>query len=424
MMMIMRPLEDQIDERSAEGQAVLGALAALPAGADLGRAAAETAGVHLVGGAVRDLLLGGAPRELDVVVEGDPAPLIASLVAAGRGDAPPEVVHHARFGTASVELDGGRIDIARSRRERYLRPGALPDVEPAPLADDLRRRDFTVNAIAVGLPDGRVRAVPWAFDDLAAGRLRVLHDESFRDDPTRLLRLARLRVRLGFLVEARTLALAADADLGTISGARIGAELRLALAEPDPIAALEAYAELGGLPLDVDRELTGRACKQLAGGGGPGGDAGRVDLLLLAAATWRRADPAWVAGLELTAAERDVLLAALEADRLAEAIGGARSAWELRVAASGQPPEAIALAGALGPAAAAEAAGRWLGELRHVRLEIDGGDLIAAGITPGPELGRRLERALAGKLDGRVVGGREAELAYALNDPPARLPTG
>ena len=228
----------------AAGRRVVDRLADVPGGRTLAAATAGLDGVHLVGGAVRDLLLGGRPRELDVVVDGDPAELIARL-ATGRPSA--EVVRHGRFGTASVPVDGAAaVDIARSRRERYARPGALPEVEPAPLDEDLLRRDFTVNAIAVSLPGGDLSAAPAALDDLAAGRLRVLHDGSFSDDPTRLLRLARLRVRLGFAVEAHTAELAALADLESVSLARIGAELRLALVEPDPVGALAAYAELPG----------------------------------------------------------------------------------------------------------------------------------------------------------------------------------
>jgi tRNA nucleotidyltransferase (CCA-adding enzyme) len=412
-------VEDQDGERTVEGRAVLAALDSVPAGAALSRAAGGMAGVHLVGGAVRDLLLAGAPpRELDVVVEGDPGLLIARLVAAGHGDVASEVVNHARFGTASVELDGGRIDIARSRREQYPRPGALPEVEPAPLADDLGRRDFTVNAIAVSLSDGAVTAVPGAFDDLRAGQLRVLHDRSFHDDPTRLLRLARLRARLGFTVERRTAELAAAADLETVSGARIGAELRLALTEPDPVAALASFAELPGLPLDIDRDLIERAVELLAAAGeseaeGPaGGRGGRPDLLMLGAATRRRGDPAWLGRLELSAAERDVVLATWEAEPLADAIRGAACPSALRAIVGGQPVEAVALAGAIGPA---QAASDWLGRLRHVSLGIDGDDLIAAGVAPGHELGRRLERTLDRKLDGLLVGGRQAELASALS---------
>jgi tRNA nucleotidyltransferase (CCA-adding enzyme) len=423
----------------ADGRGVLDVLDELPAGRALVLAADGIPGVHLVGGAVRDLLLGGLPRELDVVVEGDPAALIRRLGrgrgsqgegggpgAGGEGGVPGAggegpgsavgVVRHARFATASVEVDGGRIDVARARRERYERPGALPSVEPAPLDEDLLRRDFTVNAIAVSLSDGRVAAAPLALEDLAGGWLRVLHDASFVDDPTRLLRLARLRVRLGFTVEDHTAELAERAGLETVSGARIGAELRLALAEPDPVAALAAFAGLPGLPLDVDRELIRRAVELLATGSrdeGEGGSrgGGRRDLLMLGAATRLRGDPVWLGGLELTGAERDVVLATWEAAELAGAMAAAASSSALRAVVVGQPVEAVALAGALGPAGAA---GDWLGRLRHVSLRIDGDDLIAAGVAPGRELGRRLERTLARKLDGLLPGGREAELASAL----------
>ena len=116
---------------------------ALPAARPLLARLPDDAGVHLVGGAVRDLLLGGAPVDLDLVVEGD-----ARAVAASLGG---ELKAFDRFGTATVVLDGHSYDIARARRETYAYPGALPDVEPAPLAEDLLRRDFTVNALALAL---------------------------------------------------------------------------------------------------------------------------------------------------------------------------------------------------------------------------------------------------------------------------------
>ncbi|HEY2201670.1 MAG TPA: hypothetical protein VGH56_07260, partial [Solirubrobacteraceae bacterium] len=187
--------------------------------------AAAYEGVHLVGGAVRDLLRVEHPRELDVLVEGEIEPLLLALGG--------EAVTHDRFGTASVSLEDARIDVARARREHYPYPGGLPVVEPASVTEDLLRRDFTVNAIAVRIDAGRageVHAAPGALEDLAAGRLRVLHDASFIDDPTRLLRLARYEARLRFVVEDHTAALASEAiaarALDTVSGARIGAELR------------------------------------------------------------------------------------------------------------------------------------------------------------------------------------------------------
>jgi tRNA nucleotidyltransferase (CCA-adding enzyme) len=366
---------------------VLNALPGAPAGPRLLAAAAGLDGVHLVGGAVRDLLLGRTPRELDVVTEDDPQPLLDRL-----GDA---TVRHQRFGTATVTTPDGRIDVARARRERYDAPGALPDVEPAPLAEDLLRRDFTVNAIAVDLATGHLQAAPEALADLEHRRLRVLHDQSFVDDPTRLLRLARYRERLHFSVEPHTAELAGAATLAGVSGARVGAELRLALGEPDPLAVLDGIA---GLPVRIDAPLARRAT-QLAP------EDARVDLMMLGILTRDSATAGWLESLELTARERDIVLAVWAAPGL-DLAGGP---GELHAALRDVPVEAVAVAGALGPAAAAR---RYLDELRHVRLEIDGGDLLAAGLH-GPEIGRRLARTLVRKLDGELSG-RAAELADAL----------
>src|SRR6185369_11556268 len=130
-------------------------------------------------------------RDLDVAVEGEIAPVASAL-----GEIEEE---HGRFGTATVRtLHGGTVNVVRTRAESYERPGALPDVRPAGIDEDLARRDFTINAIAVALDGGAVHAVAHAGEDLDARRLRVLHDASFRDDPTRLWRLARYAARLGF----------------------------------------------------------------------------------------------------------------------------------------------------------------------------------------------------------------------------------
>ena len=274
-------------------------LRAMPCGAALLDAAPPGGGVHLVGGAVRDLLRGVTPAELDVAVEGDTTALLTAL-----GGLP---LRHERFGTATVQSGACRIDVAMTRAERYGSPGALPEVRPAGLEEDLGRRDFTVNAIALDLGDGRLREAPGAQDDLRAGLLRVLHDRSFLDDPTRLWRLARYRARLGFEVETSTRELAREAvaagALATVSSTRIGNELRLALAEPDPVAALESAVELGLAPwLEVDRAAVERALGVL-------GDAGDPALTVLA--TVARDVP----DVGLTAAWRRTLDAAAAAAR-------------------------------------------------------------------------------------------------------------
>src|SRR5947209_13162192 len=117
---------------------LIGRIRALPAARPLLEQLADVPGLYVVGGAVRDLLLGRQPRELDLVVEGDAAAVASRLGGSRRV--------HDRFGTVTVTLDGRTYDIARARKETYARPGALPDVEPARLEDDLWRRDFSVNA--------------------------------------------------------------------------------------------------------------------------------------------------------------------------------------------------------------------------------------------------------------------------------------
>jgi tRNA nucleotidyltransferase (CCA-adding enzyme) len=374
----------------------LDALRALPCGARALDAFAPGDGVRLVGGAVRDLLLERVPREIDLVVEGDVDGAAARLGGT--------VTAHDRFGTARVEAGDCRFDLVRARRESYPRPGALPDVEPGTFDDDLRRRDVTVNAMALGL-DGTLTTVPGALDDLRAGVLRVLHDASFTDDPTRLWRLARYAARLGFAPDPHTRALAAAADPSTVSGERLGAELRLALREPDPPAALRAARDLNPrlLPPGFDPDPRG-----LADALALLPDDGRRDLVTLAAATAGmdvRALLGWLDDMGFTAAERDTVAAASRYSTGAP-LRGARTPAEIARAARGAPVEAVALVGG-------ENAARWLDDLRHVRLEITGDDLLAAGVAQGPEVGERLRRALDRKLDGEVSG-RDAELRAAL----------
>jgi tRNA nucleotidyltransferase (CCA-adding enzyme) len=388
-------------------------VSALPAAGPLLARLPEGASVYLVGGAVRDLLLGGAPFDLDLVVEGDAAAFAASLRGALRV--------HDRFGTSTVTLNGFSYDIARARRESYPRPGALPDVEPATLREDLLRRDFTVNAIALGLDEaqpGALHAAPGALDDLDARLLRVFHDASFRDDPTRLLRLARYAARLErFSIDshARELALEAvrDGALGTVSGPRIGAEVRMMAREHDPLAALRCAHELeidraihrGLRP--PDEALARRAFDLLPADG-------RRDLLVLALAARdvpATELPTLLDALAFEAADREAIGgAALRSDRVARALERAQRPSEIAAALAGAGPELVALAGALGPE---QQASDWLGRLRHIKLEIGGSDLLAAGVPEGPAVGRGLRAALAAKLDGRI-GGRAQELAEAL----------
>ena len=235
--------------------------------------------------------------------------------------------------------------------------------------------------------------------------LRVLHDASFVDDPTRVWRVARYAARLGFDVDDHTRALAAAADPATVSGDRLGAELRLALDEPDPLAALQSVAALNPayLPEGFDpRPRALAAALELLPGDG------RRDLLTLAACTAgmdARALLAWLDDMGFVAPDRDRVAAASRYSTGAP-LRAARTNAEIARAARGAPVEAVALAGG-------DNARRWITDLRGVGLEINGDDLLAAGVPQGPEIGARLQRTLDRKLDGEIAG-REQELATAL----------
>ncbi|HKG03238.1 MAG TPA: hypothetical protein VKB03_08650 [Conexibacter sp.] len=360
----------------------------------------------IVGGAVRDVLLGGAAEDLDLVIEEDAVEAARRLGEALGGSA----TVHDRFGTATVQAEGHVYDLATARVETYARPGALPDVRPGTLEEDLLRRDFTVNAIAVAL-DGRAVAAPHAYEDLDARVLRVLHERSFLDDPTRLLRLVRYATRLGFAVEGRTAVLADEAVTGgalaTVSPTRIGSELRLLLREPSALDALEWVAEWPLFSeMAFDRGLAERAVALLP-------EDGRADLLLLGSAC-RSVESAALAGrldaLGFVGRDRDVVVNCAQAEGIAGRLGGAVRPSEIATAVRSAPVEAVAMAGALG---APEAARAWIEDLRHVSLDIDGADLLAAGVPQGEALGRALAAALSARLDG-AARDREAQLAVAL----------
>jgi tRNA nucleotidyltransferase (CCA-adding enzyme) len=339
--------------------------------------AAAGAPLYVVGGTVRDLLLGRGRTDLDVSVEGDAAEVARRLGG--------EVLEHERFSTAKATLGGAEIDLASTRGEDYAHPGALPDVRPAGIDADLARRDFTVNAMALPLqgPPGLIdphggRA------DLSEGVLRILHGDSLRDDPMRAVRGARYAARFGLVPDAETGRLLAGADLATVSDDRRGAELLRLAREP---AAAEGFRLLGewGV-LDVPAEaaaLIDRAAELLAA-------------------------PPWSGVAERG---RTLLAAAGGPTERARELAGARPGRpsEGVELARGARPEELVLARALGAEWLDDYVTRW----RSVMLEIDGRDLLEAGVPEGPEVGRGLHAALRAKLDGEAAGA-EAELDVAL----------
>jgi len=372
---------------------------------------------YLVGGAVRDLLRGADAVDLDLAVEGD-ARSVARALAERLGGT---VREHERFGTATVQAPDLTFDLATTRTESYDEPGALPQVAAAPLSEDLRRRDFTVNAMAVALHGddlGHLYDPHGGLRDLEAGALRVLHSGSFLDDPTRLLRAVRYETRLGFHMDDDTerdarAAIAEDA-LSTVSGPRLRDELLDLLGEYEAPSAIERLRDLGvarGLhpALDPDPELVASAS---LGAAAIGADRGLASLAALVAGAPAELE-AWVSALQLEARERDgVTRAARVAPHVvAELRERELMPSELRDLLGSEPQEAMALALALG--APAEPILRWATELSGVRLEIGGADLLAAGVPEGPAVGRALEETLRRKLDG-LVAGRDDELRTAL----------
>ena len=379
---------------------------------------------YLVGGAVRDLLRGAPAVDLDLAVEREARGVAGELAARLGGEARA----HERFGTATVRAPGLVFDLATTRRETYAEPGALPDVEPAPLAEDLGRRDFTINAMAIGLTGedlGHLYDPHDGVGDLRGQTVRVLHEQSFVDDPTRLLRALRYEARLGFAMDEDTERLAreaaADSALRKVSGPRVRDELLDLLAEVDAPAAVARLHDLGldramHAALEADPELVASAALGAASIG--------AERSLAALAALVSSAPlelgGWLAELGLRAEGRDaVRRAARNAPYLATALSRDLRPSEIHDLLREEPPEALALA--LAMRAPPEPVLRYTSELRGMRLEISGDDLRAAGIPESPAMGRALEQTLRRKLDGEVLGrDQELETALALAREEAR----
>ncbi|HEX9896544.1 MAG TPA: hypothetical protein VGA85_02645 [Dehalococcoidales bacterium] len=204
--------------------------------------------LYLVGGVVRDLLLGLPNLDLDFVVEGDAIGLVKEFAEAVDG----KLTIHPMFNTATVKLDKWKVDLAMARTETYAKPGALPTVKPGTLKTDLFRRDFTINAMAICLnPEhyGELIDLYGGRDDLRSKLIRILHEKSFVDDATRIWRAIRYEQRLGFKIEPKTLKLLKHdvTMLKTVGGYRLRRELELVLKEKEPEKILVRADRLGVL---------------------------------------------------------------------------------------------------------------------------------------------------------------------------------
>lgn len=394
-----------------------GTLDVLRTAGRLGTEAGEP--VAAVGGFVRDLLLGRlakAPRDLDLAVEGDGRRLARRLAAALGGS----TREHAAFLTATVALpDGRRVDVVTARREQYRVAGALPAVEPARLAEDSWRRDFSVNALAVRLDGagwGAVEDPTGGLRDLGRGRIRVLHPLSFVEDPTRIFRAARFAERLGFRLEPATRRLlAAAAPLpvyGALSGDRLRAELVRVLEEPEPVRVLTALGRLGAFRLGwpAYRFPATAAARLAAVGRGltalPLAPSTRLGLAMLALGEALAPDAAstWAERYGATVPEREALARARRegpelARRLARAAGPGAAYAALREVPELSAAWAWVLAGRPGPRRLiAEHLRQW----RDLPALLDGDDLRDLGLAPGPRFGLILAGLRAAQVAGRV----------------------
>ena len=381
-------------------------------------AEARGARVYLVGGPVRDLLLERPAGDVDVLVaDAEPEPLARAL-AAELGE---RVRAHARFLTATLEVGDFRVDLAQPRRERYARPGALPEVEPTSFEEDFRRRDFSIHAMALPLhpaAGAEIVDLHGGIADLEQRRLRTLHAASFADDPTRLLRAGRYAARLELSLEPGTRdafeqALAGGA-LDTVSGERILHELERLLQEPDPARAarwlqvhavwqalewswVEGLAEppLGRLA-NARRDppwAEARAGEVLRGCG--------LRILLLGASP--RAQVGSLARLGLSGRPAEELRADLQAlHELADFLAGHPSDGQLDAQLSTWGEAALLLAYCVLEPADADAVQRYACELRPQPAPFDGHAARALGLS-GPAIGEFLRSARARALDGLPV---------------------
>jgi len=222
---------------------------------------------YLVGGCLRDLILRVKNLDLDIAIEGNGIIFARHLAQKLKS----ELKIYARFGTATLILtDRLKVDIATTRQEKYPYSAALPVVSSGSLKEDLKRRDFTINALALSLAADKEQKIIDPFDgqvDLALGRIRILHNLSFKDDPTRILRAIRFSQRLDFKIEPKTLALLKEAisagALDKVNPHRMRDELILMLKEQDPFQPIKELGDLGGLSFISTKLKIGKSTQVL-----------------------------------------------------------------------------------------------------------------------------------------------------------------
>ena len=390
-------------------------------------ASRETVKVHelyLVGGMVRDLLRGESSVDIDLSVVGN-GPGYATALSNELGG---QVTKVSEFGTAAIETDAFTVDVATARVETYAHPGALPDVTPSGITEDLARRDFTINAMAIDLSSdswGELIDPHGGMSDLMMKRVKTLHPDSFADDPTRALRAVRYEARLGFKIQPTTVDdIQRDgAHFDAVSPARVLADFRFILGETTRAEALGRAEELGVLgSISPAFRISSRSLQaikdtpdreplfhvSLIGARLTKSEAGTLIKRLDPPADWREALGAGSTYQEIASVlERSDL----RPSEIAELL-------------SGFPILALEAQLQLAPATRQRAALRsWLEELRFREPLLSGDDLLEAGVPQGPLIGRLLDELRRARLD-RIVGTRDDELTLVKRRLPVMLSNG
>ena len=371
--------------------------------------------VYLVGGPVRDALLGSALLDLDFSVEGDGVAIGKRLAEETAG----LLTVHPRFGTATVITSGCRVDLVTAREEEYPAAGELPQVTPGSIADDLHRRDFTINAMAVRIwPEGADLLDPLGgLADLDAGLVRVLHRRSFVDDPTRMFRAVRYEQRLGFRICDETLSLMASAvslgHMDSVSGDRWLHELERVLNEAEPGRALLRASELGllsGLHPSLADDAGIQAMAESSD------DSIHPDVWLAALfSPLSAADGlAVIQRLRLWGRRASVARDTIEVRGKEREIGEAaeRPSDLYRILEPFAPQAIAAITRLTRDPSVRLALSRYMNELRFVRSSLTGDDLLEMGADQGPLVGKILAELRDARLDGKLSD-REEERALA-----------
>ena len=362
--------------------------------------------LYLVGGSVRDVLANAPLTDVDIMASGNAERLVESIRE--QGDV--KIRKASAFGTWSLIVQGVKVDLSTARRETYAHPGALPTVFPGTVKDDLARRDFSINAMAISLSDdswGDLLDPHGGAHDLESGLIRVLHDKSFEDDATRILRAIRYACRLDFRLEPRTETLLEQGlpYLSTISPDRVRHEIERIFREPRAGAMIEMAGSLGVLaaihPALRAEPVTLRAIESA-----PQNHARRAGLLL---GSMVQSVPVADVGsvvkrLNMNAdwvrIVRDVAAAWERAAELGDE--GATRSLVYRLLHGLHPNAVESCAIAANDPSVAAWLRLYLDELRHVRPMLNGSDLMTLGVLEGPAVGLLLGELLDARLDGLV----------------------